>query len=243
MAKGSSAIADRVAEVFARREAAASRAGRHPLEIRIVAATKAVSAEQVAAGARAGLTVFGENYVQEGIEKRERVRKALGGAAEDLSWHFIGKLQRNKVRLAVQTFDLIHSVDSLPLAQEINRRAGARGHSQQILLEVNIAGEATKAGFTPEEAIGAAQAINKLGNVLLSGLMVIPPFQEEPEESRPHFRALRELREEIRRRGLANEHFRELSMGMTADFEVAIEEGATWVRIGTAIFGPRPESA
>lgn len=240
MAKDAEDIADRVAEVIARREAAASRAGRHPLEVRIVAATKAVPAARVAAGARAGLRIFGENYVQEGLDKMARVREALGDGAKDLSWHFIGKLQRNKVRAAIPAFDLIHSVDSVSLAREIDRRAGARGISQQILLEVNLGGEATKAGFLSEEVIGAAQTIDKLDNIRLSGLMTIPPVQEDPEESRPHFRALRELLEEVRRRGLANENFRELSMGMTADFDVAIEEGATWVRVGTAIFGPRP---
>lgn len=239
MTRSSQSIAARVADVMARREAAASRAGRHPLEIRLVAATKAVPLDRLLAGARAGLKVFGENYVQEGLEKIERVKKELGTGANDLSWHIIGGLQRNKVRAAIPAFDLIHSVDSLPLANEINRRAGARGISRQILLEVNVGGETTKSGFTPDAAIKAALAIDKLENIRLSGLMTIPPVEEDPEESRPHFRALRELLDETRRRGLANENFRELSMGMSADFEVAIEEGATWIRLGRAIFGPR----
>lgn len=239
MTKASRSIAARVADTLARREAAASRAGRHPLEIRLVAATKAVPVDRLITGVRAGLRVFGENYVQEGLEKIERVRKELGAAADDLSWHIIGGLQRNKVRAAIPAFDLIHSVDSLPLAKEINRRAGAHGISRQILLEVNLGGESTKRGFTPEGAIEAALAINKLESIRLSGLMTIPPVAEDPEDSRPHFRALRELLEKIRRRGLANENFRELSMGMSADFEVAIEEGATWIRLGRAIFGPR----
>lgn len=239
MTKESRSIASRVADTLARREAAASRAGRHPLEIRLVAATKGVPVDRLIAGARAGLKVFGENYVQEGLEKIEQVRKELGAAADDLSWHLIGGLQRNKVRAAIPAFDLIHSVDSLPLAREINRRAGAGGTSRQILLEVNLAGESTKSGFTPDAAIEAALAIDKLENIRLSGLMTIPPVAEDPEESRPHFKALRDLLDETRRRGLANENFRELSMGMSADFEVAIEEGATWIRLGRAIFGPR----
>jgi PLP dependent protein len=235
-------IARNVATVLARREAAAARAGRHPLEIRLLAATKGVPAERVAEGARAGLTAFGENYVKEGLEKMARVRKLLGAEADALAWHFIGKLQRNKARLAVPAFELIHSVDSVSLAAEIDRRAAGGAVTQQILLEVNVAGEVSKAGFTPEATLAAARGLDKLSNLRVSGLMAVPPLAEDPEESRPHFRALRELRDEIRRRGLANDAFRELSMGMTGDFEVAIEEGATWIRIGTAIFGPRPES-
>ncbi|MDP3937849.1 MAG: YggS family pyridoxal phosphate-dependent enzyme [Deltaproteobacteria bacterium] len=240
MSGSSDSIASRIEDVLARREAAASRAGRHPLEIRMLAVTKGIPPAQVVQGARAGLVAFGENYVKEGLEKISQVTESLGAKADGVSWHFIGKLQRNKARLAVPAFELIHSVDTVPLAKEIDQRAAARGITQQILLEVNIVGEASKAGFTPDAVVAAARAIDKMKHVRLSGLMTVPPLSDDPEDSRPHFRALRELRDEIRRKGLANDSFRDLSMGMTGDFEVAIEEGATWIRVGTAIFGPRP---
>jgi pyridoxal phosphate enzyme (YggS family) len=141
----------------------------------------------------------------------------------------------------VGLFEMIHSVDSLALAREIDGRARTGGLSQRILLEVNLGGEATKAGWTPEGALAEVAAIEALPNLRLLGLMAVPPQAEDPEESRARFRALRKLRDEIRRRGLAGEDFRDLSMGMTQDFEVAIEEGATWIRVGTAIFGERPK--
>jgi hypothetical protein len=240
MASGPDTIAAKLEAVLERREQAAARAGRHPLEIRLVAVSKSVPVARVVEAAEAGVTTFGENYVQEALEKIARVEKKIGEGVEDLSWHFIGKLQRNKARLAVSAFDLIHSVDSVALAKEIDRRASARKMTQHILLEVNIQGEAGKAGVTPGESIKAALEIDKLPNIRLSGLMTVPPFDPDPEKSRPVFEALRKIREEIRQRGLANESFRELSMGMSADFEVAIEEGATWIRVGSAIFGPRP---
>jgi pyridoxal phosphate enzyme (YggS family) len=233
-------IARKIEVVLERVEAAASRAARHPLEIRLVAVTKGVSPARVVEAVRAGLTIFGESYVQEGLEKIASVRKQLGDEADSLSWHLVGRLQRNKARLAMGAFPLLHSVDSVALAKEIDKRAGAAGHSQRILLEVNIAGEKTKAGFTPEEALIQAGSIAAFPSLRLAGLMAVPPPGTNPEASRPHFQALRELRDEIRRRGLATETFRDLSMGMTDDFEVAIEEGATWIRVGRAIFGERP---
>jgi hypothetical protein len=178
-----------------------------------------------------GLRVFGENRVQEARAKIPQVGR------EGLSWHLVGRLQRNKVKYCFDLFDLIHSVDSLALAREIDRRAEARGCKMDVLLEVNVAGEETKAGVAPEEALDLAQAISGLKNLRLLGLMTMPPWVEDPEESRPHFRALRELAREMERRG--GIEIRELSMGMSADFDVAVEEGATLVRIGTAIFGPR----
>jgi pyridoxal phosphate enzyme (YggS family) len=240
MTAGSDTIAARVDAVLARREAAAARAGRHPLEIRMVSVTKTVPPARIKEAVAAGLTTFGESYVQEALDKIPRVAKSLGDSAADVSWHLVGRLQRNKARLAVSAFDLIHSVDSLALAREIDHRAAARGTVQQILLEVNLGGEASKAGLAPKEAVPVALAIDKLKNIRLSGLMTLPPLTPDPEASRPAFRTLRELLDEIRRRGLANDSFRELSMGMSDDFEVAIEEGATWIRVGTAIFGPRP---
>ncbi len=232
-------ITQRIEAVLERVEAAASRAARHPLEIRLVAVTKGVPPTRVVEAARAGLVVFGENYVQEALEKIASVRKQLGQAAPAPAWHIVGALQRNKARLAVGAFDLIHSVDSVALAKEIDKRAGTAGCTQRILLEVNIAGEKTKTGFTPKEALAEAGAIATLPHLRLAGLMALPPPGPDPEASRPHFQALRELRDDIRRRGLATETFRDLSMGMSDDFEVAIEEGATWIRLGRAIFGER----
>jgi hypothetical protein len=228
--------------VLDRADAAAARVGRHPAEVRLVAVTKAVPAERILEAIDAGLRVFGENYVQEATRKIAAVQAALPDRAGEVVWHFIGKLQRNKARLAVGAFEAIHSVDSLGLAREIDKRARAIGRTQSVFLEVNVAGEATKAGFTPEAVLAETQAIEALRNLRLLGLMAVPPAADDPEESRPHFRALRALHDEIRRRGLAGEAFRDLSMGMSYDFEVAIEEGATWIRIGTAIFGERPKA-
>jgi len=233
-------IAENARAVLARVRDAARRAGRDPAEVRLVAVTKAVTADRVIEAVGAGLRVFGENYVQEAARKIAAVEAALPDRAAEVAWHFIGKLQRNKARAAVSAFEVIHSVDSPLLASEIDKRARAIGRTQKILLEVNVGGEATKAGFTPEAVLAEVQSIEALPNVLLIGLMAVPPPEADPEASRPHFRALRELRDEIRRRGFAGEAFRDLSMGMSHDFEVAIEEGATWIRVGTAIFGERP---
>ncbi len=238
---GDASIAANARGVLDRAVAAARRAARDPAEVRLVAVTKAVPAERILEAIDAGLRVFGENYVQEAARKIAAVRANAPARAGEVAWHFIGKLQRNKARHAVGAFEVIHSVDSLGLAREIDRRAQAGGLTQRILLEVNLGRETTKAGFTPEGALAEAGAIESLASLRLLGLMTVPPAAEDPEESRPHFRTLRELRDEIRRRGLAGEGFRDLSMGMTHDFEVAIEEGATWIRVGTAIFGERPK--
>jgi PLP dependent protein len=222
-------IADNLAAVRARIDAAASRAGRDVREVTLVAVTKevdAVAAHQAVAG---GVTDLGENRVQELIRKRREL------AGLDVRWHMIGTLQRNKVTQVVGQVGLIHSVDSVSLGEAIGNRAESRGLCQDVLLEVNVGGESSKHGVRPEEAIEVARGLLDIKGVRLRGLMTIAP-QGDEAGARAGFRALRELREEMRGRAL---DVTELSMGMTEDFEIAIEEGATIVRIGTAIFGPR----
>ena len=206
-------------------ERAAERAGRRAQDVLLIGVSKTVTAERVRLGVEAGLTALGENRVQ---EARDKI-KILGRPAP---WHLIGHLQTNKVRDALELFDLIHSLDRLELARELERRAGHQGRVMETLLEVNVAGEASKGGFAPDDVGSALEAIGGLTHVRVRGLMAIPPIVERAEDARRWFQALRRLAE---RHGL-----KELSMGMSADFEVAIEEGATMVRVGTAIFGARP---
>lgn len=223
-------IAERVQSVLDRMEAACRRAGRDPASVRLVAVSKTHPPEAVREAYEAGLRVFGESRVQEAAAK-------IPMCPGDISWHMIGHLQRNKARHAVQLFDVIHSVDSLRLLETLDRLAQEAGRRPQILLEVNVSGERSKFGMAPEEGPGALEAATKLHNIQVVGLMTMPPFFEEPEKARPFFQRLRVLRDEWRARtGFA---LNELSMGMTHDFEIAIEEGATWVRVGTAIFGER----
>lgn len=218
-------LAERLAAVQRRIQQAAQRAGRSPHEVTIIAVSKGFPVEAVRQALMAGVTHIGENRVQEALPKIMTLRQ------EGLSvvWHMVGHLQTNKVKTALAFFDIIHSVDSLYLAQAISRRATA---PVPILLEVNVAGEATKFGFAPQEVPEAAEAVGRLPHIQLQGLMTVAPLAKDPEEVRPVFRRLRELRDAL---GL-----KELSMGMTDDFEVAVEEGATMVRIGRAIFGQRP---
>jgi hypothetical protein len=229
-----------IARVRERIATAARRAGRDPREITLVAVTKTVPADRVRAAWELGVTDFGENRVQEAVAKIPLVIPE--GEAEagrpGPRWHMIGHLQRNKVKHVIPLFDIIHSVDSVRLAREIDRRAGRAEKVMPVLLEVNVAGEATKYGFAPEEVFAAVEEIKELPHLEIQGLMTVPPIAEDPEEVRPHFRRLRELRDELARRFPAL-NWHHLSMGMTDDFEVAIEEGATMVRIGRAIFGER----
>jgi len=204
---------------------AARRAGRRPEEILLVAVSKTAPVERVRDAIDAGVPALGENRVQEAKEKI----KVLG---RPVPWHLIGHLQTNKVRDALELFDVIHSLDRVELAQEIERRAGARGRVVETLLEVNVASEPSKSGFVPDAVEAALGTIGGLTHVRVRGLMAIPPIVERAEDSRRWFETLRRLAE---RHGL-----KDLSMGMSADFEVAIEEGATMVRVGTAIFGARP---
>ena len=215
-------------------EAAALSAGRDPKTVKLVAVSKTVSADRVLAAIKAGVTDLGENYVQEAREKIEALK------AENVSWHFIGHLQSNKAKYAVKLFDLIHSVDSSKLAKELNKRAGTLGKVQQILIQVNISGEETKSGIDVEQALELVRRVSHFENLAIRGLMTMPPFFNAPDEVRPYFRALKDLQDVIREQAIPNVDMTEFSMGMTGDFEAAIEEGATLVRIGTAIFGERP---
>ena len=217
-----------LARVRERIAAAAGRAGRRPEEVLLIGVSKTVPAERVRLGIEAGLTALGENRVQ---EAKDKIR-SLG---RPVPWHLIGHLQTNKVKDALELFDVIHSLDRLELARELERRAADRGRVVETLLEVNVAGEASKGGFAPDDVAPALEALGGMTHVRVRGLMAIPPIVERAEDARRWFQALRRLAE---RHGL-----KELSMGMSADFEVAIEEGATMVRVGTAIFGPRAAPA
>ncbi len=219
------AVNDRIA-------AAAKRAGRDPLSVTLVAVTKTVGPEQVRQAVAAGAAVLGENRVQEAKEKFEQ----LGAVAR---WHLIGTLQKNKAKYAVRLFDLIHSLDSVELARELDRQAAKTGKVQDVLVEVNIAGETSKTGVAPRDAAVLVREAAALSNIRVLGLMTIPPYSEDPEVSRPYFRRLRDLRDAIINENIPGISLRELSMGMSGDFEAAVEEGATLVRIGTAIFGER----
>ncbi len=211
------------------------RAGRPSGAVRLVAATKAVSVEHVRTAVRAGVRIVGENRLQEAMPKIDVL-----GPCDGLEWHFIGSLQRRKVKNVLGRFRMIHSVDSLELAQEIDRRAAEAGMRQPVLLEVNIAGESTKSGFPPSTIIQAARAMDELIHMEVQGLMVVPPPAKDAESSRPYFRRVRDLAREIEKQDFRHIRMDELSMGMSQDFEIAIEEGATLIRIGTALFGSRP---
>ena len=222
-------FSSRLSQIQAAIDASALKAGRDPSEIELLAVSKTQPTEAIEEALRVGVNHFGENKVQEARGKIE----ALGRG----QWHLIGHLQSNKARDAVRLFDFIDSVDRIDLAQEINHRADALGKTQNVLLQVNIAGESTKFGCAPDEARPLAEAINEMPRLCLRGVMTIAPFSPDPEKSRPHFAALRELRDKLEAdTGL---HLPVISMGMSGDFSVAIEEGSTCVRIGTALFGER----
>jgi hypothetical protein len=212
--------------------AAARRAGRDPSAIKLVTVTKTVAVERIREAVSAGAVILGENRVQEAKEKIDK----LGNIA---SWHLIGTLQSNKAKYAVKLFDVIHSVDSLDLAGEIDKQAAKIGKVQDVLLEVNIAGEASKSGAAFSDVAALAREAAKLQHVSIRGLMTMPPYSEIAEDSRPYFRKLRDLAAAIAWENIPNVSMQELSMGMSGDFEVAVEEGATMVRVGTAIFGER----
>lgn len=230
-------IQSRLKRVKDRITEAAQACGRDPKAVKLVAVSKTVPADRVSAAINAGVTDLGENYVQEAREKIE----ALG--RETVSWHFIGHLQSNKAKYAVKLFDLIHSVDSLKLAKELDRRARALGKVQKVLVQVNISGEATKSGIETEQAMALVGQMARLDNLAICGLMTMPPYFNSPEKVRPYFRALKDLYDLIRTEAIRHVSMAELSMGMTGDFEAAIQEGATLVRIGTAIFGERGTAA
>lgn len=222
-------IGERLSSVQHRIAIAAERAGRSPSDVVLVAVTKSFPAHVAIEAFRAGLTDLGENRAQELKEKAIAI-------AEPVRWHFIGHLQTNKARQVVGVADLIHSVDRFGLAEEIARRARSRGEIQDVLIEVNVSGETSKHGADPARASHLAEEVASLEGVRVRGFMTMAPLAEEPEASRPYFSELRELRDLV---APSLPDATELSMGMTRDFEVAIEEGATLVRVGEAIFGPR----
>jgi len=226
-------IKNRLEKVKDRIKKAAEACNRNPETVRLVAVSKTVPTNRVREAIEAGVTNLGENYVQ---EAREKVNSLTDFA---VNWHFIGHLQTNKAKYAVRLFDLIHSVDSLKLAQELNKQAQKNEKIQQILIQVNISREKTKSGVSVDEALDLVNEISRLENLSIKGLMTMPPYFNQPERVRPFFSALRELRARIKEKAIPNVFMDELSMGMTGDFEAAIEEGATMVRVGTAIFGER----
>jgi pyridoxal phosphate enzyme (YggS family) len=227
-----SQIARNLEEVRRRLGAAARRGGREPAAVRLVAVSKTVPLGPLQEAVAANQRLFGENYLQEAKTKIP----ALGPG---VSWHFVGHLQTNKARGVVELFDLIHSVDRLTLAQALEAAAARINKVQDILIEVNLGGEESKSGALPEAVPELVQEISRLPHVRLLGLMTMPPYFADPDMVRPFFRALRELRDRLRPLGVTDRPLEELSMGMSGDFEVAVEEGATLVRVGTAIFGPR----
>jgi PLP dependent protein len=223
-------IAERLKQVQAQIAAAAQKSSRSPDDIELVAVSKMHPADTVQAAVDAGQIVFGESRVQE-------ARAKIPLLPSRLRWHFIGHLQKNKIRHALPLFELFHGIDSLALAQDLERIADEEGSRPRILLEINLAAEASKHGFAPEILRTAMEELLSLGKLSIEGLMAIPPIASEPESSRPYFIALRKLRDELESR--FNLRLPQLSMGMSSDYLVAIEEGATLVRVGTAIFGER----
>lgn len=224
---------DRLARVQERVAAACARAGRTVDEVQLIAVSKTHGPEAVAEAVACGLRVFGENKVQ---EARAKIPLCPGG----LFWHLIGHLQSNKAYAAVELFDVIHSVDSLKLLNLLDRAGDELGKTVRVLLEVNVSGESTKFGLKPDEVPALLEAANALPRIEVTGLMTMAPLAPEAEKARPHFRRLRELRDQWQAESGAR--LAELSMGMSHDFEVAIEEGATWIRVGTLLFGERVRS-
>ena len=209
---------------------AALKANRSPEEIKLVAVTKTATIEQIKEAISVGIKIIGENKVQEAKEKYHIL-------SADTEWHLVGHLQTNKVKYAIEIFDCIQSVDSIKLAKEIDRRSLQFGMITNVLVEVNVSGEETKYGIKPEEVEPFLKEISVFSRIRVRGLMTIAPIVEDEEEVRPYFRKLRELSKELKKKNIKNIRMDYLSMGMTEDFEVAIEEGANMVRIGRGIFG------
>ena len=228
-------FAKRLQTVEERIAAACERAGRNRDDVTLIAVSKTKPVSAITEATTAGIRVFGENRVQELRDKYEALPD------DTIAWHLIGTLQSNKVKYlpGIKTLSMIHSVDSEKLARELERQGEKHAHVFDVLLEVNMAREATKGGLAPEEVRSLAEAVAPLSHLRVRGLMTIAPFTEDAESNRPYFRGLRELMEEINASQILPEPMRALSMGMSGDYEVAIEEGATYVRVGTALFGER----
>lgn len=225
-------LQDNFREVEQRIEAACRRSGRDPKEVTLIAVSKTKPVEMLQEAYDFGTRIFGENKVQELTEKYDQLPK-------DIHWHLIGHLQRNKVKYIIDKVDLIHSVDSVRLAEAIDKEAQKHGITANILIEVNVAGEESKFGISPEENESFIEKIAGFSHIKVCGLMTIAPFVENPEENRPYFQRLRKLSVDIAAKKVNNVTMSILSMGMTNDFEVAVEEGATMVRVGTGLFGVR----
>ncbi|MGA9771964.1 MAG: YggS family pyridoxal phosphate-dependent enzyme [Blastocatellia bacterium] len=226
-------IRERLAQVREQIARAAERAGRKAEEITLITVSKTFDSSTVQRAVDAGALDLGENRVQEAAGKVETVK------GERLRWHLIGHLQSNKARLAVRAFDVIHTIDSRELAGRLDRMAGEQGRRLTVLVQVDLADEATKTGADEKELPGILEALDRAQHLDFKGLMTMPPFFENPEQTRPYFRRLREILDELNRSRPIERQLTQLSMGMSHDFEVAIEEGATMVRVGTAIFGKR----
>ncbi len=224
-------IAKNLEQIKERMAQAARRAGRDSASVKLVAVSKTKPAELVEAAIRAGVEILGENYVQEALPKIEQI-------SVPVQWHFIGHLQSKKARQIVDVFSMVHSVDSLKLAEELSTRALDIQKTMDILIQVNVSGELSKSGVSPAELRPLLEEAASLKGVSIKGLMTMPPFFDQPEKARPFFRRLRELAESLRGK-IQGVSLDELSMGMSGDFETAIEEGATMVRVGTSIFGAR----
>jgi pyridoxal phosphate enzyme (YggS family) len=230
-------IAANLAAVRSRIAAAAERVGRRGSDVTLVAVTQTFGAAHVRAAHAAGQTDFGENKVQEGLLKIAALSDAPG-----IRWHLIGHLQSNKARKAAQSFASIHSIDSTELLRRVDDAAAAQGTAPEVLIQVDLAGESTKFGAPPDEVPGIAREAMRARAVRLSGLMLIPPWSTNPEETRPWFVRLRQFRDRLAAADIPGAALQQLSMGMSHDFEAAVEEGATIVRVGTAIFGARHKS-
>lgn len=226
-------VAENIARIRERIAHACERVGRNVSDVQLVAVTKNVGSPAILEALEADIEIIGENRVQEALAKYQEI-------GEQARWHMIGHLQRNKVKRVLEFAEMIQSVDSLRLAKEVQKQAQKAERNVDVLIEVNTSGEDTKYGFSPKKTVPAVEQIAKLPNLNIKGLMTIGAFLPDPEDVRPCFRGLRELRDEIRAKALANVKMDVLSMGMTDDFEVAVEEGATMVRIGRSIFGERP---
>ena len=230
-------IATRVQQINAQIAAACARSGRAVSEVTLIAVSKTVEAERLSAAIAAGVSTLGENRVQEALTKMPELADAV--AAHNVQWHLIGHLQSNKARKAVEAFAAIHTIDSFKLAERLAQAAGELGKRLPVLLEVNLGGEDSKAGVTEAELLPLCEQVARLPQLDLQGLMTVPPFLDNPEDVRPYFRRLRQWRDEAIKAGVVPASFTQLSMGMSNDFAVAIEEGATFVRVGTALFGSR----
>ena len=225
-------VAENYRHVLKKVEEACARSGRDPKDVTLIAVSKTKPIEMIEEAMEAGARVFGENKVQELCDKYEQLPK-------DLHWHLIGHLQRNKVKYIVDKAELIHSVDSLKLAEEISKEALKKNMEVNILIEVNVADEESKFGVSVEETLALVEEIAKLPGIHIQGLMTIAPYTTDPEENRPVFRTLKKLAVDIKKKNIDNVCMDVLSMGMTGDYQVAVEEGATLVRVGTGIFGER----